>query len=150
MKRGVTIYWKEALLAMAVMFISSGLYAQVGIENKWNFTLDENAILYQHNDGMLIYTDNYKAPNLKVGLINSDGEVIVQPTWDALIYQTENGHYISKLDGKYGVISKTGQTLIPNDFDKIETLEDGSFRATKHSNVAIYNKDGSPIIPLKK
>lgn len=149
MRRGCTISRRVSLALVAIMITASGLYAQGGIENRWNFTLDENAILYQHNDGMLIFTDNFKAPNIKVGLINSDGEVIVQPQWDVLRYQKENGHYISKIDNKYGVISKTGQTLIPNDFDNIEVLEDGSWRAIKENKTAIYNKDGSPIIPLK-
>lgn len=108
--------------------------------NCYNF--DGSSFCYVYKDGQLTKTVNtslyYCADGLfefvkdeKIGFIDSDFNVVVEPTYDTLFPFSEGLALVGNFKGlpengmSYGYVDKTGELVIPMIFDKASSFSNG-------------------------
>lgn len=102
-------------------------YALVLVDKHWNYINKQGSVLqtpvtekyYDFNQyGVAFYTKDKK-----VGLINTKGEVVLEPFYDA-IKPFIDGYARVKIDDKWGMIDTSGKVFAPAEYSAI-----GDFRA---------------------
>jgi hypothetical protein len=83
---------------------------------------------YRFHNGYCIMSNNKG----ELGLIDSGGKWIVEPTYDEIWMPYSNGYRVIVDDGKYGVLDSTCNVVYLVEYDNIDILPDGF----------ILNKDG--------
>ncbi|PNK60466.1 WG repeat-containing protein [Psychrobacter sp. FDAARGOS_221] len=91
--------------------------------------------------------------NVKKGLVNQKGEVVVQPKYyeifsniadsDVLVVSVKN----SEEDIKYGLINLSGQIIVPIIYDEPLNSADGWARACKDKHCNFINNKGELLLP---
>jgi len=72
---------------------------------------------------------------LKEGLININGDIIVNPIYDEISGYFQNGYMRVRNNGKTGIIDEHGKVVIPIEYEDISDLKDGLFLAKKPKNM---------------
>lgn len=115
----------------------------VGISESF---VNQKAIL----DGMLVVTDN----NKKVGVINTDGEVILEVKYSNIEYLPilgDGGNFLVEDNGKCGVMSKNRETKIRLMYDSIGLLDSdtGLYIVGKDGKRGVIDLRGKVIIHIE-
>jgi hypothetical protein len=87
----------------------------------------------------------------KVGVINKMGEIVVEPTYDAVpnlnSLRYENGFAIVQKNGKYGFIDKKGKEIVSCEYEVAEPFSSEGFSAVKkNGKYGFIDKTGHVII----
>lgn len=93
--------------------------------------------------------------NNKWGVMNKNGEVILNPIYDTIVYPIMNSFdfnkYIVKQDGLFGIIEDSGELIAKPQYNKISNwIEDGpsGHYVVKNSKFGLISKEGLQILPL--
>ncbi|MES2734384.1 MAG: WG repeat-containing protein [Bacteroidota bacterium] len=85
----------------------------------------------------------------KRGLMTEKGEIITPPVYERIAPITGDLTVV-QMNRKYGVIDKTGQTILSNDYDNILIDSLTALIQTKNgAKIGVYNKLGKQIIPIR-
>ncbi len=76
---------------------------------------------YMFHDGYCVMTDK----SGDVGLIDLNGEWVVEPVYDEIWTPDSNGYRMVVDEGMYGVLDSRCEILYPVDYESIEVLSDG-------------------------
>lgn len=91
------------------------------------------------------YLEQGKVEGGSWGYINQNGEVVIEPIYE-YAYNFSEGLAAVKQNGKYGFIDKDGNTIVPFEFDEVESsFEDGQAKLVKEDLVYVFNKAGEQI-----
>ena len=91
------------------------------------------------------YLEQGKVEGGSWGYINQNGEVVIEPIYE-YAYNFSEGLAAVKQNGKYGFIDKDGNTIVPFEFDEVESsFEDGQAKLIKEDLVYVFNKAGEQI-----
>jgi WG containing repeat len=83
----------------------------------------------------------------KWGIIDTAGNILLSPSFN-FIGHLEDGIAIASEDGKkYGFVDKTGQWVIPANFDNICNYENGFATVSNNDKYGLIDKKGNWIIP---
>ncbi len=124
-------------------------YALVYADKNWNYIDKDNKVLatpvkekyYDFNeDGLAFYT-----LEKKVGLINTKGDVVIEPTYDA-IKPFVNGYARVKKNDNWGMIDKTGKEFMGLEFDEIGDYNSNGIAVRKGESFGIYHNGKMNII----
>lgn len=109
--------------------------------------------LRDFSDGLAIY-ENEENDEIKYGFIDEKGSLVIPRN-----YYSYRGCYGDFRDGyatvfkyeeeKFGVIDKSGKTIIPFMFDFIEENSEGLFCVNKDGKRGFYDTNGNCVIPCK-
>ena len=114
--------------------------------------------VYVHpmNQGMAIAEVYcYDTDDNKFGFINSKGQWVIQPQFDAYYFSGvytnyrlfgDTGLAMVKKNGKYGAIDKTGKTVIPFKYDELWPVNDGLMVYRENGKYGYLNADSSVAI----
>ena len=83
--------------------------------------------------------------NDKLGFINGQGEVIVEPQYEA-IYSYHDGLACVRKDKKWGYIDLNGQYVIAPQFEDVEYFEEGLASVKMDNKWGFIDKSGKFII----
>ncbi|PQJ32559.1 hypothetical protein BST92_11765 [Nonlabens arenilitoris] len=86
---------------------------------------------------------------LKEGLININGNVIINPIYDEISGYFQNGFMRVRNNGKTGVIDEQGKIIIPIEYDDISDLKDGLFLAKKSNKWGMIDIKEQVVIPFE-
>ena len=132
-------FWSNNLIGIATL--EGEYYANLANQNTFHRTFDR----------INKFTGNF-APvtyQQKEGAINRNGLFIIPPKFKSLSVEKEGYVKVQPLDKLFGLISKTGEVLIPAKYDKIDYLNDQLIRVEYADFVGYYRADGRPIWELK-
>lgn len=85
---------------------------------------------------------------LKEGLIDTNGNVILNPIYDEISGYYHNGYMRVRNKGKTGIINKDGEVIIALEYDNISDENNGLFLAKKSKKYGMINTNGQIIIPF--
>jgi hypothetical protein len=91
---------------------------------------------------------------LKIGFIDADGKILVQPEWDGVAFGDIFGQTVAfneglcgvQKDGKWGYIDTGGHLVIPTQFDSANPFVEGLARVNLGSQVGFIDKKGQYAI----
>jgi hypothetical protein len=86
---------------------------------------------------------------LKEGLININGNIIVNPIYDEISGYFQNGHMRVRNNGKTGIINEVGKVIIPLEYEDISDLKGGLFLAKKSNKYGMIDINGKIVIPFE-
>ncbi|MGP1403387.1 MAG: WG repeat-containing protein [Catonella sp.] len=86
--------------------------------------------------------------NIKYGVMDYNGKVIVEPKYDEIRLFSE-GLAVAIKDGKRGCIDKEGREVIPFKFDLLQNFDNGLAVASKDGKWGCIDKEGREVIPFK-
>jgi hypothetical protein len=114
------------------IIVAFGKYAEI---DKFSY---EYARVIQSNDRCI---------TVKYGIINTKGEVIIEPEYD-YIYNINFycGLAIVNKGGEYGVVSVDGNVVIQPEYDRIICMDDGYIRGIKDDKESVLNLAGEIMI----
>ena len=97
----------------------------------------------------------------KIGYMNADQKIIIQPTLDLKLSASEkmpafsNGFAVIKINGKQGLIDKTGKQVIPCDYNSLipqsssKTLVKASNTENYKTNYGVVTTQNKLVIPIE-
>jgi len=85
--------------------------------------------------------------NGKVGFINKNGSIVVEPKFD-FADATGKDSYTTSLNGRYGLLGGNGKTILPNVYDQIEAFDGNFARVTQSGKQGYIDSTGQFIIQL--
>ncbi|MDR0228224.1 MAG: WG repeat-containing protein [Flavobacteriaceae bacterium] len=74
----------------------------------------------------------------KVGLLDNQGEVIITPTYDKIVYLNDT-YFKASLNGKWGVVDNSGKVLIPFEYDSVSDYVDGVSCVKEEKDYYVWN-----------
>lgn len=84
----------------------------------------------------------------KYGIINLDGDYIVEPYWDD-IWSLNEGYYPVKKDSLWGFINTNGEISISPKYAEIGFFSEGFVEVSNFENKwGIINVNGDTLVPL--
>lgn len=83
----------------------------------------------------------------KFGIINRDGEWLVEPAYDMIFEPDESGYWEVVVDDKYGVLDAEGKEVYPTEYDSLVVLDDG-FELAKEGKMWHVNFEGEIVHPF--
>lgn len=83
---------------------------------------------------------------LKEGLIDVNGTIIINPKFDEISGYFQNGYMRVRNNGKTGIINEKGEIIIPIEYDDISDFENGLFLANKANKSGMINSKNQVII----
>ncbi|WP_339628401.1 WG repeat-containing protein [uncultured Maribacter sp.] len=86
---------------------------------------------------------------LKEGLINTNGKIILNPIYDEISGYYQNGYMRVRNNGKTGIIDEQGKIVIPIEYEDISDLKDGLFLAKKSNKYGMINTKEEIVIPFE-
>ncbi|NQY12149.1 MAG: WG repeat-containing protein [Flavobacteriales bacterium] len=82
----------------------------------------------------------------KKGLINLNGETLVDFKYDKIFSTNEPGVYIVRKKGKYGLISSSAEKITPLRYDKLLTFSEGRVAFRKDNKYGYLDNQGNVIV----
>lgn len=117
--------------------------------------LNDNLIKYQKLKEDNVSSDynydlEYGEENLNLeGILNKKGDFVIEPgRYDKIINDIGEGNILVKKDGKYGLLNKEGNEIIPCDYQKIGNINEGFIPVVKDNKFGAFNVDGELIVPI--
>jgi hypothetical protein len=94
-----------------------------------------------------VVESNDRSITARYGIINTKGEVIIEPVYD-YIYDINFfcGLAVVNKGGEYGVVSVDGTVVIEPEYDKIICLDDGYIRGVKDGEESVLSLKGEILI----
>lgn len=84
--------------------------------------------------------------NKKWGLINSDGQVIVDPIYDAIGEFKQFGYAVMQRQGNVGMLNSFGEEIILPEYQDIKVLDSMMIGVMQDNNWKVINLDGRVIL----
>jgi len=90
----------------------------------------------------------------KVGVVNSNGDVVVPPSYDNKYGMYGYLRYfdsmaVVKKNGKFGYIDKKGKEVVPCIYDDVSEFSEGFAAVNKGGKYGVIDKSGKQIVPFK-
>lgn len=95
------------------------------------------------------YLNQIKKQQLKEGLINTNGKIIIKPIYDEISGYFINGFMRVRNNGKAGIVNDTGKIVIPIEYDNVLDYKNGMFTAEKNNKWGIIDTENKIIIPFE-
>ncbi|MDX5585998.1 MAG: WG repeat-containing protein [Aureibaculum sp.] len=95
------------------------------------------------------YLNQIKNTQLKEGLIDIDGNIIIEPVYDEISGYFINGFMRVKNNGKAGIINEKGEIVIPIEYDNVLDYKNNMFTAEKANKWGIIDVENNIIIPFE-
>jgi hypothetical protein len=83
-----------------------------------------------------------KTSSKAAGFVDETGKMVIQPKWHFAM-PFENGYSVVVVNDRFGVINKSGETVIPIEYSDIGQRRSGIFRAMKDGKLYVLKSDGS-------
>lgn len=109
-KNTINIYTLPFLVSSYESVILNYGYAELSKEYSNNMSIFNNILIVKNQKD-------------KYGAINADGNVILEPKYDEIIYQYELENFIVKSNSKYGIIDSNAQIKVPIIYNSLEILD---------------------------
>ena len=93
------------------------------------------------SDGMIRVSLDDKTGFLNTSDFSESIPLIYDCTWGVF----EEGQAVVSLDGKYGVIDKSGNTVVPFEYENISRFENGAFLFKQDGKCKLVDRDGQVI-----
>lgn len=131
-------------------------------ENKKSHILDSNGkIIFNKNlefdiqshyfekDSIIIFRETKERKKLN-GLVNINGEVIIQPKYENIHFINDSELYVVKNGKKYGFINKSGKEVIPLIYDKVGfNINENLIPVLKDGKWGFINRENETKIPFE-
>ncbi|MFK7774842.1 MAG: WG repeat-containing protein [Saprospiraceae bacterium] len=117
---------RESLIIFLMLLFGSSLFAQVGKVNKETF--------------FPVKIDK------QWGMMNSKGEVVIKPQYDAIGEFKEHGYAVMQRKGRVGLVNKYGREVLPPEYDDIKILDSLLFAVLDVSDWKVVNIEGKVIL----
>lgn len=132
--------YDEALpFAYGVASVKDGNnYGVISTENEIVVPFDNYRNHFVFSHGLSRFSLNYG----KVGMINTKGEVVIAPKYDAIEYVVLSKFFRTRKDGKQGVIDINGKEIIPAKYNFVQTLFKDEENNKTYFFVGIDGKNG--------
>ena len=99
---------------------------------------------YLGNNNFELVTHKTEWDSSTIGIINSSGKILLYANGVDVVYRKSGYYYIIARDGKYGIVDKNCNEIVPCIYDEIKSNSDGiSFMATKDDIYYIIGSDGT-------
>ena len=95
------------------------------------------------------YLNQIKNIQLKEGLINIDGEILIEPIYDELSGYYINGFMRVRNNGKAGIINEKGEIIIPLEYDNVLDYKNKMFIVEKNNKWGIVDTQNNIMIPFE-
>lgn len=86
---------------------------------------------------------------LKEGLININGNIIINPIYDEISGYFQNGYMRVINNGKTGIIDEERKVIIPIEYEDISDFKNGVFLAKKSNKWGMININEQIVIPFE-
>ncbi|MBT5528854.1 MAG: WG repeat-containing protein, partial [Cytophagia bacterium] len=86
--------------------------------------------------------------NGKSGLINRQGDIVIEPRYDAIETRFEEGYALVRIEDRTGVVDISGAEIIPVQYDHIKFLGDDYFGVYNQGLAGVIDKNNTQIIPI--
>ncbi len=95
------------------------------------------------------YLNQIKKLQLKEGLININGKIIIEPIYDEISGYFINGFMRVRNNRKAGIVNENGEVVIPIEYDNVLDYKNGMFTAEKNNKWGIIDTENEVIIPFE-
>lgn len=137
---GIAAVYKEGL----VSFIDSSGEPAFPTTFPIRYNLNYDDIAFQFHNGLCVM----KTMDNKWGLINTEGEWVVEPVYTT-ISAPRKGYRIVSDGNFYGLISETGQVVLPLEYDFIrQSSEPAGFTIAKDGLAKVIDYDIKTVVPF--
>ena len=137
---GIAAVYKEGL----VSFINSSGEPAFPTTFPIRYNLNDDDIAFQFHNGLCIM----RTMDNKWGLINTEGEWVVEPIYTT-ISAPRKGYRIVSDGNFYGLISETGQVVLPLEYDFIrQSSEPAGFTIAKDGLAKVIDYDLKTVVPF--
>jgi len=107
-------------------------------------------ILNQYDRHWEIKEDLYRVmKDGQVGIIKSDGTVVVPCVFNQIWNLDENGFIRVLKSGKAGLYHINGNIIIPAEYDQIWAFNKGLAKVMRHGKLGYFNEKGEQVIPVE-
>jgi len=95
------------------------------------------------------YLNQIKKQQLKEGLININGKIIIEPIYDEISGYFIYGFMRVRNNGKAGIVNDNGEIVIPIEYDNVLDYKNGMFTAEKNNKWGIIDSENKIVIPFE-
>lgn len=104
---------------------------------------------YFDKDSILVYQELIDERKLN-GLVNIDGEIIIEPRYQKIYFIDDDELYIVKKDNRYGFINRLGNEVIPIIYDKVGfNINENLIPVLKGGKWGYINRSNETKIPFE-
>lgn len=134
----------DAWSALYALKTSSGSLSSIeDFQNNYPNYPDLKKLLIEMEQARTFYFPIYR--NKLWGYADSTGYVRIEPLYESEQYFYSNYAIVEK-NGKFGVINKSGKTVIYFSFDEIEELDNGYFIVKREDKYGVINIAGNYVL----
>jgi len=112
-----------------------------------DFIYDDYFPFFMQPDGIILSRIHL---NNKIGFVNNDGKIIIEPKYDGFKGWLKNGKIVAFKDGSASVIDTLGHTLVPYKYLRIEFLNNGLTEAQTYDSIFYYDSDFKLLISTRR
>jgi GLPGLI family protein len=139
-------------------------YKEIYLSESLIAFLDEDLQLYgiKTNDGDTVvaaqFLDIYPFDNgisvvsnteYRYGAVDLQGKTTIPLVYDALNYNSIDNIFIFSKNGKYGILTRDNEILIPNDYDYISFFVNDRAIVSNEKGYGVIDKHNQIVVPLK-
>lgn len=84
--------------------------------------------------------------NKKWGLINSDGNIVQEPTYDAIGEFKEYGYAIMQREGRVGMLNDQGEEVVPPQYEDVKALDSKLVSVMEGGVWKVLNMEGKTVL----
>jgi hypothetical protein len=95
------------------------------------------------------YLNQIKKQQLKEGLIDINGKIVIEPIYDEISGYFIHGFMRVRNNGKAGIINEEGKIIIPIEYENVLDFKNNMFTAEKESKWGIIDTGNNVIIPFE-
>jgi hypothetical protein len=134
--------WCEKIISLSPNILEIMIGGKIGI------FLENKIFLQPDYERIELENGNYKVKkNNLIGIINSKGKILFNPTFDS-IEQFEENYYIVELENEKGLYDKSGNLILPTNYDSIESFKAEYWRVGRDGEYGLVDKKGNMIFPV--
>ncbi len=85
--------------------------------------------------------------NKKWGLINADGQIVLQPNYDAIGEFKRFGYAVMQKYGGVGLLDSKGKEIIPARYDDLKVLDSALVAVMREGDWSVINLNGDIVLP---
>lgn len=152
---------EEQIVANWAQLLEGKVKILVNVEN-YNSSQDDRLLI------PFVVKFNKKGQANKMGLLNKNGEIVVEPEYDIISddcfgendlirvgvlypygYSTSNGQVSSYARYKYGVVNSTGKIVLKPEFDSIVVATSNKLITVQNreEGYCVFNRKGETVVP---
>ncbi len=133
-KNRIDIYTMPYLINSYQSFVLGENYSKINQEFNNNKAIFDSRLVVEKGDS-----------DKELGVIDLDGNVIIEPKYEDIQYIPETGDYFVTSDGKVGVISKNGERKVQILYDslKLMDMDAGLYVAEREKKYGIIDVKGN-------